>query len=81
LREEFYGDSVDFDEAEYGRNLGSLQNSWRCRMHVKKQVSVFLLHSGYILQKLRERERERESHPHAVYQRKLCGKFYILLGN
>jgi hypothetical protein len=25
-----------------------------------KQVSVFLLHSGYILQKLRERERERE---------------------
>jgi hypothetical protein len=48
-----------------------------------KQVSVFLLHSGYILQKLREREREREreSHPHAVYQRKLCRKFYILLGN
>lgn len=44
-----------------------------------KQVSVFLLHSGYILQK--QRERERESHPHAVYQRKLCGKFYILVGN
>ncbi len=44
-----------------------------------KQVSIFLLHSGYILQKLRERQ--RESHPHAVYQRKLCRKFYILLGN
>jgi hypothetical protein len=27
-----------------------------------KQVSVFLLHSGYILQKLRERERERVIH-------------------
>ncbi len=42
-----------------------------------KQVSVFLLHSGYILQK----RREREGHPHAVYQRKLCSRFYILLGN
>jgi hypothetical protein len=76
LREEFYGDSVDFDEAEYGRNLGSLQNSWRCRMHVKKQVSVFLLHSGYILQKLRERERERERERviHMQYTKENCAE-------
>jgi hypothetical protein len=81
LREEFYGDSVDFDEAEYGRNSGSLQNSWRCRMHVKTSKCFFVAFWVHITKAERERERERESHPHAVYQRKLCGKFYILVGN
>jgi len=59
LREEFYGDSVDFDEADTAgtRALCRIPGDVESML---KQVSVFLLHSGYILQKLRERERERE---------------------
>jgi hypothetical protein len=59
LREEFYGDFVDFDEVEYSRNSGSLQNSWRCGMHVK--TSKCFLVAFWVHTTKAERERERES--------------------
>lgn len=59
LREEFYGDSVDFDEAEYRRNSGSLQNSWRRGMHVKTSKYFFV--AFWVHTTKAERETERES--------------------
>jgi hypothetical protein len=68
LREEFYGDSVDFDEAEYSRNSGSLQNSWRCRMHVKTSKCFFVAFWVHTTKAERERGSSTCSIPKKIVQ-------------